>query len=528
MSVQKLFISLKLNLRKLILILLLVSLVILFSITLIVSNVIHRQQLINNSLATNYEYAAKVASISDLYFKNIFNDLSLSANIIKNGFHNEQLLKTELNRLIQQSNSFSSVLISDADGHVIEYAPETLKLDKVAIIRSLGFSKSLESKKPYISSPYYSLKGNLVVLVSFPIFDQNNKYQGFIAGFIYLHEESLLKTLLSENYGYKNSYLYVFDKEHIIIYHPERERIGKTFQHNTGLAYMESHSSGKIKLNNDMGVSELAGFAKIPTTNWTVVFQQPTEDLFAQARLLAYKVIGTIFVIYIIIFLIIWRISKFITSPLNDLAKMASHLNDPSITEKINHITPWYFEVFKFKKSLLSSVNVFNQEIEELKQDTLTAPLTGFYNRRGFELFLNDLISNKIYFAVVVLDIDYFKTINDRHGHDMGDVVLTKVAGFIRASFREQDICCRVGGEEFIILAPVKEISQATKIAERLRHKLASSYLLEVGVVTASLGIAHWPLTSSDIKEVLKQADTNLYQAKHLGRNRVVTGEKSA
>ena len=115
-------------------------------------------------------------------------------------------------------------MISDADGHVIEYAPEILKLDKVAIIRSLGFSKSLESKKPYISSPYYSLKGNLVVLVSFPIFDQNNKYQGFIAGFIYLHEESLLKTLLSENYGYKNSYLYVFDKENKIIYHPERER----------------------------------------------------------------------------------------------------------------------------------------------------------------------------------------------------------------------------------------------------------------------------------------------------------------
>jgi hypothetical protein len=94
--------------------------------------------------------------------------ISLSANIIKNDFHNEQLLKSELSRLIQQSNSFSSVLISDADGHVIEYAPETLKLDKVAIIQSLGFSKSLESKKPYISSPYYSLKGNLVVLVSFP------------------------------------------------------------------------------------------------------------------------------------------------------------------------------------------------------------------------------------------------------------------------------------------------------------------------------------------------------------------------
>ena len=73
---------------------------------------------------------------------------------------------------------------------------------------------------------------------------------------------------------------------------------------------------------------------------------------------------------------------------------MASHLNDPGITEKINHIKPWYFEVFKFKKSLLSSVNVFNQEIEELKQDTLTDPLTGFYNRRGFELFLT--ISRKL------------------------------------------------------------------------------------------------------------------------------------
>lgn len=519
---QKLLISLKLNLRKLILILLLLSLMVLFAITLIVSNQIYQRQLINNSLATSYEYSAKVAAISDFYFKDLFSDLEISANIIQSNFQDKNAVKAELARLKMQSEVFNSVIWINADGRIAGYQPASLQLNTQIAPQTLGINDSLKFKKPYISSPYTSVKGNLVILMSYPIFDQNKQYLGFIGGIIYLHDNNLLKLLLSEGYGYKNSYLYVINEDNKIIYHPEKQRIGTTVHKNTGLPYLNTHASGRITLTNDKGIDHLAGFSKIPTTHWTVVFQQPTAELLAQARALTYQVLGTIFIIYIIMFLLIWGVSRFITAPLNDLAKMASHLNDPGTVKRIHAIQPWYFEVLKFKKSLLSSVKNFTQEIKELKQDSLTDPLTNFYNRRGLEMFLNEFIAKETPFAVVILDIDYFKKINDTHGHDMGDLVLTKVAAFIRESFREQDICCRVGGEEFMILAPVKEIAQAVKIAERLRHKLASTYLLEVGIVTASFGIAHWPLTSEKIKEVLKQADTYLYQAKNMGRNQIV------
>jgi two-component system cell cycle response regulator len=160
----------------------------------------------------------------------------------------------------------------------------------------------------------------------------------------------------------------------------------------------------------------------------------------------------------------------------------------------------------------------------------ITDALTGLYNRRYMESHLGSLVeqasSRNKPLTVLVLDIDYFKSINDTHGHDAGDDVLREFAVRIRKSIRGIDLACRFGGEEFVVVMPETDLAVATMVAERLRRRIASEpFPIQQGVrsieVTISIGIA--ALGSADnAATVLKRADQALYRAKRDGRNRVV------
>jgi two-component system cell cycle response regulator len=128
--------------------------------------------------------------------------------------------------------------------------------------------------------------------------------------------------------------------------------------------------------------------------------------------------------------------------------------------------------------------------------------------------------------TVLILDIDYFKSINDTYGHDAGDDVLREFAIRIRKSIRGIDLACRYGGEEFVVVMPETDLAVATIVAERLRRKIAGErFTIEQGArsveVTISVGIAGLGPNDS-AASVIKRADQALYRAKREGRNRVV------
>ncbi len=160
----------------------------------------------------------------------------------------------------------------------------------------------------------------------------------------------------------------------------------------------------------------------------------------------------------------------------------------------------------------------------------ITDALTGLYNRRYMESHLGSLVEQALSrskpLTVLVLDIDYFKSINDTHGHDAGDDVLREFAIRVRKSIRGIDLACRFGGEEFVVVMPETDLAVATMVAERLRRRIASEpFPIQQGArnteVTISIGIA--ALGSADnAATVLKRADQALYRAKRDGRNRVV------
>jgi len=160
----------------------------------------------------------------------------------------------------------------------------------------------------------------------------------------------------------------------------------------------------------------------------------------------------------------------------------------------------------------------------------ITDALTGLHNRRYMETHLNALVeqaaSHGKPIAVLVLDIDFFKAINDTHGHDAGDDVLREFARRIRKSIRNIDLASRYGGEEFVIVMPETDMGVATMVAERLRRAVAGeSFPVQQGMkllnVTLSIGLATLSDAGGDAAAILKRADQALYRAKRDGRNRV-------
>jgi two-component system, cell cycle response regulator len=161
----------------------------------------------------------------------------------------------------------------------------------------------------------------------------------------------------------------------------------------------------------------------------------------------------------------------------------------------------------------------------------ITDALTGLSNRRYMESHLATLIEQSAArgksLAALVLDIDYFKAINDSHGHDAGDDVLRDFALRIKRSIRGIDLACRYGGEEFVIVMPETDMAVAAMVAERLRRRIAADpFAIAQGTrhipVTISIGIAGLRGKEDSAANLLKRADEALYRAKRDGRNRVV------
>lgn len=162
-----------------------------------------------------------------------------------------------------------------------------------------------------------------------------------------------------------------------------------------------------------------------------------------------------------------------------------------------------------------------------LEHAALTDGLTGMQNRRYFDDALREYLEEFRRIGkpvgLLLLDLDHFKSVNDTHGHDVGDEVLRVVAGCLREFTRYHDVVARLGGEEFAVVAPNMDTDMLIKLAERIRKAIAALTVTTGNVrlrVTTSIGIAIWD-GKENAEQFYRRADRMLYEAKRLGRNRV-------
>ena len=171
--------------------------------------------------------------------------------------------------------------------------------------------------------------------------------------------------------------------------------------------------------------------------------------------------------------------------------------------------------------SLLKNEEHANRKLEEL---TNRDPLTGTYNRRFLTGFLDAELKSEENLSIMMLDIDYFKEINDTWGHGFGDETLVVFSSTIQDSLRKDDILARTGGEEFIVVLKRMELQNAKEVAERIRKSVAKITFQNDARITVSIGLVQAKPDES-VDSLINRADKCLYEAKSLGRNRVVSEE---
>lgn len=175
----------------------------------------------------------------------------------------------------------------------------------------------------------------------------------------------------------------------------------------------------------------------------------------------------------------------------------------------------------------LQELQTLREEVDLLKEQVRTDALTGLYNFRFFSdaLPLEMERASRSFqpLSLIILDIDHFKSFNDRWGHELGNRALSHIAQLVALTVRKLDFACRFGGEEFVILLPNTDLRQALNVAERLREIIAATPLVneqELITITASLGVDEYRGNHSDSPEgFIERVDAWLYQAKHAGRN---------
>ncbi|MCG8707532.1 GGDEF domain-containing protein [Brenneria sp. 4F2] len=516
------------GLRRLILLLAITSALIMLGNSFYASYRVQRQLLIDNTLEANRVYATKLAAMTDLFFSSALQQLAYSADIVSPQMNDAPSLARESERLGLQSHSFNTAIIADENGVVrsaFPYVPDIVGKK----LTTPGALQALQEKQPLISDPYFSVFNNLIVLISTPIFNRDGEYQGFVGATIFLKKPSILNSLLDQHYYRDGSYIYVTDKNRKMLYHKNIERIGETVNNDLTVDPLTG-SNGSQEMLNTRGKKMLAGYGIVPANHWEVVVVRPTRETLKPLDSLMMNVLRHSLPLAILTIFSVWLLARLIAQPLWLLARSANKMDSLNVSDDIRKIHSWYFEATQLKQAMLIGIDLLQKKIGKLRSEAQTDPMTGLLNRRGLEGILRYWLVRQKNFAIIALDIDHFKRVNDTFGHDVGDSVIKYMAQLIRSSSRESDILCRSGGEEFLILLPETEIDIATSIAQRLRNATQQAAIPEVGNITISLGVSLWsPGTNGiTIEQAFKTADEALYKAKQEGRNRVITAAHSA
>jgi diguanylate cyclase (GGDEF)-like protein len=305
------------------------------------------------------------------------------------------------------------------------------------------------------------------------------------------------------------------------------------------------------------------GYLEYPGLGWTVVAHRPLDLALAPANQLAAIIILIGLAFAAIGAAAANMLARRLTEPLAELAGSIDRIGrDPAATmiardhssRDVSLLTVSIRSLLRrlgmaetaqetaqreavLNKQLLAEKTLrMGEDIHALQILADTDPLTGLLNRRAFNVFgvdaMNYFKRHKRDVGVLVIDIDYFKRVNDTYGHSVGDDVIQAVGRIVQEEARTIDKVARFGGEEFVVLMRDTEKRGPVILAERIREKIASGLIghPEHGTihVTVSVGSAMASEADRDIQDVIERADRALYQAKTLGRNRVVLAEEVA
>ncbi|MBV4545304.1 sensor domain-containing diguanylate cyclase [Pseudomonas triticicola] len=299
----------------------------------------------------------------------------------------------------------------------------------------------------------------------------------------------------------------------------------------------------------------LTSMVTVPTPSgtalsWSIAIRQPLETALQPARMLQYELLILGVFAAIVFGLVAYYLALYLSRPIEQLAHSAKQVQNnqsgaqfqlqhpvleiAQLGQSIDAMTQSLLgkerELQEANASLEATVAQRTAALTEANAELLSLAthdgLTGVYNRRRFDEKITEysLLSRRTGrpFALLLIDADHFKRINDSHGHAVGDEVLQQLATLIQNSVRSTDFVARYGGEEFAVLLPeVTQPDTPEVVAEKIRAAVAEAQFPGVGIVTVSIGLGLADPADNNHTTLIKRADQQLYQAKAAGRNQI-------
>ncbi len=229
-------------------------------------------------------------------------------------------------------------------------------------------------------------------------------------------------------------------------------------------------------------------------------------------------------------------------SPTSMRIILTGHLATEELTramqENVLHrvlMKPWENDLLLFQMQEVLKLQEIYKEKHRLETLAITDPVTGLFNHRHFQNSLQIELDRALRYSqplsLALIDVDFFKNVNDSKGHSLGDQLLKQVSQIIRNGVRTIDIVCRHGGDEFAVILPQTDFAGAREVAERIRNECNKSKATLVGEITLSLGVSALSLLKSlggknvGSRQLIDSADQALYQAKRNGKNQTIVAQ---
>lgn len=469
--------------------------------------------------------------IDDKLGTSLANFTQIALALPKDAFHNPAQAQAFLNTHRDLRTMFDEeIVLVDRDGFIIAETPFVAGRRGVKALWLLPFLKKVgDNGLPDISNPYVSAKsGTPAIAMAVPIDDKNNTLHGFLVGSLKLTKDYFFEEMMGYKIG-NRGYLCLFNTDRVTVLHPDKTLImkrGSRFRSDKLLERAIAGFEGSGETLNECGVAEIVSVKRLKMVDWIVAAIFPMQEVYTPIQALRNGIVATALVVTVISIIMVWILTSRITASLKSFTGQVCRIREnPRCGHEI-HVTS-KDEVGVLATSFNSLMQELVSTSQMLEKMSHTDHLTGLFNRRHLEIEAPRVVAaslrKKAFTAVLMLDIDHFKLINDTYGHQAGDAVLVHLAKILMLAVRPYDLVVRHGGEEFLLFLTVNGPEDAMEVAERIRSDIQNrpaTYNGERIFMTASIGV-HVFDKVSELHSAVARADVALYEAKRNGRNRI-------
>ena len=483
---------------------------------------VQKTQAVKNTLESNLAYAQKLADVINLYIQSADRQLSASVGRILHAASAPDTLDAELLAAAARIEGVTAVLLADASGRVTERSDGGLP--QLAAITKLGGLGVRELRAGYWVSPCClpGTRQTTLTLVE-PVAGGQGEPAGFLAAIVVLERGSGLDRLIGQHAYADGTSVYLVNVAGQVLYRHNATGADAEVVSSVTANISPTAGPGAAQVLDPSGEPVLAGYVPLIKGNWAVVVQRPLEHALSPLKALLGESLLLAVPAVALTLLLVCACAYAIARPLTRLTGALASA-EPASDQALKASTrkTWYHEAETLRLALADTLAQHRDEVGRLNTESMTDPMTGLMNRRALRERIDELVAAGTPFAVIALDLDHFKQVNDVHGHPAGDKVLIAMARTLQDNLRPEDMPFRIGGEEFMVVVPASAPQGPMLAAERIRAAVAKKPMPDgVGHVTVSVGVALWPRDGESPQAVIKCADQALYQSKQDGRDRV-------